>query len=150
MVRYPRPTSVAATNLMKGNRRTDTKPEVRLRSALHALGLRFRKDLPIRTPERVVRPGIVFTRPRIAVFVDGCFWHGCPEHGTTPRANTEHWGPKLQCNQERDALVDAALSGAGWIVLRYWEHEPVDAVAAQVAAAIWERSGPTRGRRNQV
>ena len=81
---YPEPKDAAATEVGKGNRRTDTKPEVRLRSALHRRGLRFRKDLPIRAGAVRVRPDIVFTRGAVAVFVDGCFWHGCPEHQVVP------------------------------------------------------------------
>src|SRR3954453_17637690 len=101
---------------MRRNPRRDTKPEVALRSELHRVGLRFRKDFPIRTSERVVRADVVFTRPRLAVFVDGCFWHRCPLHGNVPRANTEYWVPKLERNVHRDRAVDAALEAAGWTV----------------------------------
>jgi DNA mismatch endonuclease (patch repair protein) len=117
---------------MRRNPRRDTKPEIALRSELHRLGLRFRKDLPIRTAERVVRPDVVFTRARLAVFVDGCFWHSCPLHGNVPRANTAYWVPKLERNVHRDREVDAVLATAGWIVLRAWEHEDVTEVAASV------------------
>src|SRR4051812_41137052 len=107
---------------MRRNPRRDTKPEVALRSALHGMGLRFRKDHAIRTQARVVRPDVVFTRDRLAVFVDGCFWHCCPLHGNVPRANTAYWVPKLDRNVARDRAVDAALQGEGWTVLRAWEH----------------------------
>jgi DNA mismatch endonuclease (patch repair protein) len=128
---------------MLGNRRADTKPEVRLRSALHALGLRFRKDLPLRLPDGArARPDIVFTRARVVVHCHGCFWHRCPIHATNPRANADYWAPKLAANVERDERVDAALRAAGWTVIRVWEHEdPVDA-ALRVERVV--RSRPNR------
>lgn len=125
---------------MRANRRTGTKPEVRLRSELHRLGLRFRKDLPIRTESRIVRPDVVFTTAKVAVFLDGCFWHACPEHGTTPKSNEWYWTAKLQRNVVRDREVDTALMQAGWRVMRFWEHEnPADA-AALVKKALGTRS----------
>jgi len=133
---YPRPTSPDVTTRMRANRRRDTKPEVAVRSALHRLGLRFRKDLPIRLASRSVRPDIVFTRSKIAVFIDGCFWHQCPEHGTMPRANRDYWGPKLARNVERDRAVDLALAADGWTVIRAWEHEPAGQVAERVERAV--------------
>jgi DNA mismatch endonuclease (patch repair protein) len=133
--RYPHAASAARSANMKGNRRTDTKPELALRSALHALGYRYRKDFRIDLPLRRVRPDIAFTRRKVAVFVDGCFWHACPEHGSKPRNNEWYWSPKLARNVERDRAADAALAAAGWTVVRLWEHVPVaDAVAAVVAA----------------
>jgi DNA mismatch endonuclease (patch repair protein) len=121
---------------MRANGRVDTKPELALRSALHRCGLRFRKDYPIRLPERRVRPDIVLTSRRVPVFVDGCFWHCCPLHGTSPDANTGFWGPKLQRNVERDRAVNVALAAAGWIALRAWEHEPTDEVVTRVATTL--------------
>lgn len=103
----------------------NTRPEVQLRSALHALGLRFRLNggLP-------GRPDIVFTRARIAVFVDGCFWHACPEHGVMPKNNREWWQQKLGRNVERDREKDAELAARGWEVIHVWEHEdPVRAAS---------------------
>jgi len=132
---YPYPLSAARSANMKGNRRTDTKPEIALRTALHALGYRYRKDFRIDLPARRVRPDIAFTRRRVAVFVDGCFWHACPEHGTRPKNNEWYWSPKLARNVERDRAADDALIEAGWTVVRLWEHVPVaDAVAAVVQA----------------
>lgn len=126
MSAYPHPTSPAVTAAMKGNRRADTKPELALRSALHAQGLRFRKDFLLRTSAGSrVKADIVFTRNRIAVFVDGCFWHGCPDHGNTPKFNTAYWGPKLARNRERDRRVSKELEADGWSVIRVWEHVPV-------------------------
>lgn len=121
---------------MRRNPRRDTGPELAVRSELHRRGLRFRKDLPLRVPGRVVRPDVVFTRARLAVFVDGCFWHRCPEHGNVPRANGDYWQPKLERNVARDRAVDAALGGAGWRVLRAWEHEAPGVVADRVLAVL--------------
>jgi DNA mismatch endonuclease (patch repair protein) len=86
-----------------------------------------------------VRPDIVFTRLRIAVFIDGCFWHSCPLHGTRPRTNTEYWLPKLSHNVERDQRVDHLLRRAGWSVVRVWEHEPAPEAADRVVQAITNR-----------
>ncbi len=123
---------------MESNRRRDTKPEVRLRSLLHGKGLRFRCDLPIRTAGRLVRADVVFPRRRVAVFVDGCFWHGCPEHGQVPKANRDYWAPKLARNSQRDREVDEALAADGWTVLRFWEHIPSEIAAARVAGRLAE------------
>lgn len=130
-LRKPCPTSVAATNRMRSNRRVDTKPEARLRSALHRRGFRFRKDYPIRFAERrIVHADIAFTRKKVAVFVDGCFWHSCPEHGTMPRSNQDYWIPKIRQNVERDRQVMDGLRNSGWCVIRIWEHiELEDAIA---------------------
>jgi DNA mismatch endonuclease (patch repair protein) len=121
---------------MRANPRADTGPERRLRALLHAQGYRFRKDHPIRVPGFSVRADIVFTGKRVAVFVDGCFWHACPEHGSSPRTNAAYWLPKLQRNVERDRLVDERLLGAGWTVVRLWEHVPLPVAAEQVVAAL--------------
>lgn len=133
---YPHPTSEEVSKRMRRNRGTDSGPELRLRSLLHRQGHRFRTHLAIRTPDRLVRPDIVFTRARLAVFVDGCFWHRCPIHGNAPKANTNYWKPKLERNVTRDRAVDAALTEAGWMVLRAWEHEDPLAVAARVGDAL--------------
>jgi DNA mismatch endonuclease (patch repair protein) len=120
---------------MRRNRRRDTGPELALRRVLHQMGLRYRIDYAVRTPQRLVRPDVVFTRARLAVFVDGCFWHCCPVHGTAPRANTDYWAPKLARNVQRDRAVDEALVAAGWRVLRAWEHEDPHLVATRVRNA---------------
>ena len=133
---YPYPESGAASLAVRANRKTDTKPEKRLRTLLHRNGYRFRKDLTIQLSDLRVRPDIVFTRQRVAVFVDGCFWHRCPEHGSTPRANSAYWGPKLDRNVERDRLVDERLREAGWQVVRIWEHVNPDEASELVAAAV--------------
>jgi DNA mismatch endonuclease, patch repair protein len=129
---YPKPTSAAVSKRMRQNRRRDSRAELALRSELHRRGLRFRVDMALRAGGRLVRPDIVFTRARIAVFVDGCFWHCCPEHGNQPRANSDYWGPKLARNVARDRAVGEALGRGGWEVLRVWEHEPVWQAATQV------------------
>jgi DNA mismatch endonuclease (patch repair protein) len=139
---YPHPTSEAVSQRMRANPRRDTKPEIALRSELHRLGLRFRKDLPLRLPDRVVRPDVVFTRARLAVFVDGCFWHCCPEHGNVPQANSAYWGPKLERNIMRDRVVDAGLVAEGWRVLRLWEHDLPERMAAEIRALLVEPAGP--------
>jgi len=120
---------------MRANRRTDTKPELALRRALHRLGYRYRKDHRLDLDGgRRVRPDIAFTARKVAVFVDGCFWHACPEHGRDPAVNQWYWAPKLRRNVERDRAADAALAAAGWRVVRIWEHVAItDAVAAVVA-----------------
>jgi DNA mismatch endonuclease (patch repair protein) len=136
-VRYPEPKSSSVTAVMKGNKRVDTRPERLLRSALHAWGCRFRKDYRIRTwNEMWVRPDIAFTRRRVAVFVDGCFWHGCPEHGRRPSHNEDYWIPKLENNQIRDQAQTAALEEMGWTVLRIWEHVPVASALELVLATL--------------
>jgi DNA mismatch endonuclease, patch repair protein len=133
---YPYPTSTAVSAVMKGNRKRDTKPELVVRRLLFACGLRYRVNYRVTVGKVSVRPDIVFLRRKIAVFIDGCFWHCCPSHGTRPKANTAYWGPKLARNRERDALVNAALAAAGWTVLRIWEHEPPADAAQRILALL--------------
>lgn len=132
----PPPSSHIARRTMEANRRTDTGPERLLRSELHARGLRYRKDRRIQAADRTVRPDLVFGPARVAVFVDGCFWHRCPEHSIEPRSNAEYWRAKFDRNVERDRDDDAALGAAGWTVVRIWEHEDPTAAATRVEAAI--------------
>src|SRR5215472_438174 len=122
---------------MRAIRRANTKPELALRSALHRQGYRFRKDyrLDLDAGARV-RPDIAFTARRVAVFVDGCFWHVCPEHGRNPEVNEWYWAPKLRRTMERDRAADAALAAAGWRVVRIWEHVSLDDAIAAVTAAL--------------
>lgn len=129
--------SAATRAKMQANTRTDTKPETMLRSALHARGLRFRKDYRIRLGygRADPRPDIAFTRQKVAVFVDGCFWHGCPTHGHVPKTNSGFWAAKFERNQRRDIANDTALAEAGWAVVRIWEHvDLVDAIELVVDA----------------
>lgn len=121
---------------MQANRRRDTKPELALRSALHRAGLRYRRDLRLDLPGGRVRPDIVFTRRKVAVFVDGCFWHSCPIHGSRPAVNQSYWSPKLARNVERDARDTALLQNAGWIVIRIWEHESSEVALEEVRQAL--------------
>jgi len=129
---------------MLGNRSRDTGPELLIRRALHARGLRFRVDLRPE-PSLRTRADIVFTRRRIAVYIDGCFWHGCPLHATTPKTNESYWLPKLARNVERDAQSTASLEERGWLVLRFWEHEKVDAVVARIAELLPARAMAAKG-----
>jgi DNA mismatch endonuclease (patch repair protein) len=126
---YPYPSTPHASAIMRANPSKDTGPELRLRSSLHASGLRYRTNYSIRADER--RPILVdvaFTKLRLAVFVDGCFWHACPAHGTMPKANFDYWSQKLSRTLERDRETTARLERAGWTVLRFWEHqEPCEA-----------------------
>lgn len=113
--------------------RRDTRPELILRKELHGRGLRYR--LQVKVPGNNRRTiDIAFTRVRLAVYVDGCFWHGCPEHLHTPRSNQEWWEWKIARNQARDTDTDALLAGAGWSVIRVWEHETAAEAADRVEA----------------
>jgi DNA mismatch endonuclease, patch repair protein len=120
---------------MQKQRSDNTTPEVLIRKELHRRGLRYRVGL---RPERALRrkADVVFTRARVAVFVDGCFWHKCPEHGSIPSTNQEYWEPKLHRNAERDAETDAYLHNQGWAVVRIWEHEDPGEAADRVQQAV--------------
>lgn len=115
--------------------RQDTAPELALRSALHAYGLRYRVQIPV-PGNRRRRIDIAFTRVRVAVFVDGCFWHGCPDHGTRPATNREWWDWKIKRNRDRDADTNLLLTKEGWTVIRVWEHEDPVRAAVRVARAV--------------
>ncbi|WP_405724795.1 very short patch repair endonuclease [Streptomyces sp. NBC_01537] len=125
----------------------DTTPELAVRRLLHASGYRYR--LHTRVPGMARRTvDISFGRLKIAVFLDGCFWHGCPQHATSPKTNAEWWRTKLNRNMARDQETTKHLIDAGWTVLRFWEHEAPDVVAARVAAVIAQaRSTGSGGRR---
>ena len=122
------------TKRMSSLARRDTAPELLLRRELHRRGLRFRLQFPV-PGNRRRKIDIAFTRARLAVYVDGCFWHGCLEHGTSPRTNAEWWRWKIDRNQARDQDTDELLHRKGWQVLRVWEHEEVGAAADRVQAA---------------
>lgn len=121
--------------------RRDTKPELELRRVLYSRGLRYRVDRPVLTGVRR-RPDLVFIGSRVAVFVDGCFWHGCPEHATWPASNAAFWREKIEANRKRDADTNARLAAAGWTVVRVWEHENPIVAADCVEAAVRGRLGP--------
>ena len=132
---------------MIGNRSRDTAPELALRSALHALGLRFRVDArPVAAIPR--RADVVLRGDRVAVFLDGCFWHGCPDHFRPPATHADYWTAKIAANRARDASTGALLEAAGWAVIRVWEHEPTPDAARRVLAALLQvRSAPGRSPR---
>lgn len=124
-----------ARRSMQANRRRDTKPELALRSILHARGLRFRVDsVPFKGVR--TRADIVFSKAKIAVFVDGCFWHGCPEHFILPKTNADYWSTKIAKNRDRDERVDWIMSEAGWAVIHVWEHEDPES-AADLVERSW-------------
>jgi DNA mismatch endonuclease (patch repair protein) len=145
---------------MERQARRDTKPEFALRRAVWQRGFRYRVDVaPIPGLRR--RADMVFSRARVAVYVDGCFWHSCPEHATVPKANRDWWVAKLGANVERDRDTDRRLKEAQWTVVRVWEHEDPEEAAARVASYVVEaetdrgrarvrsrkRIGPGRGGR---
>lgn len=126
----------ASRRVMQGNRSRDTRPELAVRRLLHAGGLRYRVAYrPLSTMRRTA--DIVFTKQRIAVFIDGCFWHSCPDHGQArTKQNADYWIAKFQRNRDRDAETNRLLEAAGWQVLRIWEHETPAQAAATVRAAV--------------
>jgi DNA mismatch endonuclease (patch repair protein) len=128
----------AVSAQMKRMRRANTAPELALRKALTVKGLRYRlhrRDLP-------GTPDIAFISARVAVFVDGCFWHACPKHAVTPKANREWWQEKLDANRARDARKDQELVDAGWLPVHVWEHEDPNAVADRLVALVASRVSP--------
>jgi DNA mismatch endonuclease, patch repair protein len=120
---------------MRATKSRDTRPELALRSALHAMGFRFRvSHRPLPGIRRTA--DVVFTRARVAVFLDGCYWHGCPAHYVPAINNAAYWHQKIAGNQQRDASTNELLTLEGWTVVRVWEHEPVDDAARRVASAV--------------
>ena len=120
---------------MVGNRRRDTSAEWSVRRRLHAQGLRYRVDMPLPFDRRR-RADITFPKARVVVFIDGCFWHGCPQHYVEPKSHTRYWAPKIAANRARDAETNSLLVADGWTVLRFWEHEDPATVVAAVQAAV--------------
>ena len=134
----PAPLNATVSAQMKKMPRHSTAPEMAVRRELHRRGMRYRVH-----PECLPgKPDIVFSKARIAVFIDGCFWHGCPAHGTMPKNNRDWWRDKIARNTERDAAKDAELASAGWLCLHFWEHEAPESVADAVQE-LWKsrRSG---------
>ena len=130
--------SPARRNVMQANKSRDTAPELALRTLLHAQGLRYRiATRPLRDLRRTA--DVVFRSARVAIFVDGCFWHRCPEHYTLPKTNPDYWLPKLERNEERDRETDSALIAAGWLPIRVWEHEDVAVAARKIERAVRSR-----------
>lgn len=139
----------AVRTAMRANRSKNTRPELALRSAAHRLGLRFRVDAaPIPGLRR--RADLLFTRARVAVFLDGCFWHGCPDHYRPARTNEAFWSEKISGNRARDRDTDARLLAAGWHVIRVWEHEQPHDAAERVRDAVGLPVPTVRGRGGAV
>ncbi|MEU3493665.1 very short patch repair endonuclease [Kitasatospora cineracea] len=123
----------------------DTAQEIAVRRLLHRSGLRYRVNARVPgMPRRTV--DILFPGPRVAVFLDGCFWHGCPEHATSPKSNADWWRTKLDRNMDRDRETTDHLTAEGWVVLRFWEHESVEEIARLVHDRVVARRKPERGR----
>ena len=135
---HPGSSSAEVSRRMSAARRRDTAAELALRRELFARGLRYRVAFPV-PGQRRRTIDVAFTRAKVAVFVDGCFWHGCPEHGTSPKANSEWWSVKFAANRERDRDTDRLLAEQGWAVVRVWEHEPPTAAAARVLVLLASR-----------
>lgn len=133
-------TSPATRRSMLANRGRDTKPELSLRRALHRLGYRFRVDIrPL--PDVNRRADIVFTRQRVAIFVHGCFWHGCPDHYVAPKANSTFWADKIERNITRDAETVVLMRQAGWTPVVIWEHQSLDEAIHAVGEAVRNAGG---------
>ena len=130
-----KPSSPEARRRMQRVRQKNTSAESALRRALHARGLRYRIHVPVLTDPRRVAD-VAIRGLRVAVFVDGCFWHGCPVHATWPHENAEFWRAKIMANRARDLDTDARLRAGGWRVIRIWAHEPPDRAAARIAAIV--------------
>jgi DNA mismatch endonuclease (patch repair protein) len=138
-----RPSTLEASLRMARVRQKGTSAEMGVRRALHAKGLRYRLHVPlIAKPRRVA--DIVFPSARVAVFVDGCFWHGCPEHASWPKSNADFWREKIETNRARDADTDQRLRAMGWKVVRIWAHEDVGKAANRIGSLVYSRS--ERGR----
>ena len=138
----PPPSSEAARRRMKAVRRTGTAPEVALREALDVYGLSYEVDAqPL--PDLRRRADILFRKERIAVFIDGCFWHGCPIHGTRAKANARFWAEKIERNKRRDRDTDRRLEAASWKVVRVWEHEDPIEAEERIWALLQKRRSPS-------
>jgi DNA mismatch endonuclease (patch repair protein) len=123
---------------MLANKSRDTRPELLVRSLIHRRGLRYRVSVrPL--PELRRTADLVFRPARVAIFIDGCYWHGCPNHYKEPKTNTDYWRAKITGNGQRDRQTDELLSEAGWLVLRFWEHEDPNEIADAIATAVERR-----------
>lgn len=143
MMTIVKPSSPGVAARMSRQASRDTAPEVAVRKLLHASGYRYRLNERVpHMPRRTI--DIAFTRAKVAVFMDGCFWHGCPEHATQPKANAEWWRQKLDRNMARDAETTAHLVTEGWTVLRFWEHQSPVLVAEQVAEVVDSKKSAER------
>ena len=125
---------------MLANKTRDTSPELIIRRALHARGYRYRVAVPP-IPGLRRTADILFTRPKVAIFIDGCFWHACPVHYQEPKSHVEYWRPKIEQNQIRDLDTSERLRAAGWIVLRFWAHQPPGEIVETILQVL-----PTHGQ----
>lgn len=133
-------TSPATRRAMQGNRSRDTKPELAVRRLLFARGFRYRVNArPIEELPRTA--DILFTRAKVAVFIDGCYWHGCPLHYRAPASNVDYWSAKLARNMERDRTTSETLRLAGWLVLRFWSHENPALISDEIQQVFHKRQG---------
>ncbi|MEV4143207.1 very short patch repair endonuclease [Amycolatopsis sp. NPDC049691] len=134
----PLETTPQTRSRMSRQKSRNTQVEIALRKALHAAGLRYRVH---RRPVQGVRreADIVFIGAKVAVFVDGCFWHGCPDHATWPKSNAQFWRDKIEGNRRRDTDTDTRLAEAGWLAVRVWEHEAPHAAAERVRELVSQR-----------
>jgi DNA mismatch endonuclease (patch repair protein) len=138
-------TSPATRRAMQANRRRDTAPEMAIRRLVHAAGLRYRVDArPLFSARHTA--DMIFTRAQVAVFIDGCWWHGCADHYRPPASNTAYWAGKVARNRERDRLANETLAEAGWSVIRIWEHEAPESAASRIEAAVRSRVAPATAR----
>ena len=125
---------VIRSRIMRSNRGTGTRPEIAVRGILHARGFRYKVNA--RPVEHIRRTAdILFTKQKLAIFIDGCFWHRCPDHGSQPKTNADYWAAKLERNVQRDKDTSARLTDAGWSVLRFWEHEDPVTVSQKISSA---------------
>jgi DNA mismatch endonuclease (patch repair protein) len=144
MVNSMTPSSPGVSARMSRQASKNTAVELAVRRRLHRAGLRYRVEYPVPgMPRR--RIDVAFPRAKVAVLIDGCFWHGCPRHATSPKANADWWRTKLDRNMARDRETTEHLVAAGWVVLRFWEHEDPEEVAARVAEAL---HGSRQGNEN--
>lgn len=138
----PPPSSEAVHRRMSATGQRDTPPEKEIRKRLFARGLRYRVHYPVLAEHRR-RGDIVFPGLKVVVFVDGCFWHGCPIHGTWPKAHADFWREKIETNRKRDADTDRRLHEKGWLVIRVWEHDPPDEVIERIVSTVEKRRQAT-------
>lgn len=139
------PSTAEASHRMQRIRQQNTSAEAAVRRELYACGLRYRVQVPVLTKPRRVAD-VAFSGLRVAVFVDGCFWHGCPEHATWPKANADFWRSKILANKERDLDTDRRLREDGWAVVRAWAHEAPSDVASRVVSVVRSRRRTEKSR----
>ena len=139
------PSTPEASRRMQRVRQQNTSAEAALRRELYARGLRYRVQVPVLTKPRRIAD-VAFSGLRIAVFIDGCFWHGCPQHATWPKANADFWRSKILANRERDRDTDHRLREDGWAVVRAWAHEAPSAIATRVVNMVRSRRKTEKSR----